>query len=87
MSRIEVRNLTKKYGAVTALDDVSVTIGDNRIYGLLGAQRRGEIHAVESHHQPHFPNIGRGADRRRIGAGKRQSAEESVLHERTALVP
>ena len=33
---IEIRNLTKQYGRVTALDDVSVSIGNNKIVGLLG---------------------------------------------------
>ena len=42
MSQIEVRNLTKKYGAVTALNDVSMTIGENRIYGLLGRNGAGK---------------------------------------------
>jgi ABC-2 type transport system ATP-binding protein len=42
MSQIEVRNLTKKYGAVTALDDVSITIGEGRIYGLLGRNGAGK---------------------------------------------
>jgi ABC-2 type transport system ATP-binding protein len=42
MSQIEVKNLTKKYGAVTALDDVSINIGENRIYGLLGRNGAGK---------------------------------------------
>jgi ABC-2 type transport system ATP-binding protein len=41
MSRIEVKNVTKKYGAVTALDGVSATIEENRIYGLLGRNGAG----------------------------------------------
>ncbi|NLT96558.1 MAG: ABC transporter ATP-binding protein [Christensenellaceae bacterium] len=42
MSRIEVKNVTKKFGAVTALDDVSVTIEENKIYGLLGRNGAGK---------------------------------------------
>jgi len=42
MSRIEVKNVTKKYGAVTALDDVSMTLEENRIYGLLGRNGAGK---------------------------------------------
>jgi ABC-2 type transport system ATP-binding protein len=42
MSRIEVKSVTKKYGAVTALDDVSMTIAENRIYGLLGRNGAGK---------------------------------------------
>ena len=33
---IEVRNLTKKYGAFTALDDLSLTLTGGQIVGLLG---------------------------------------------------
>jgi len=42
MSRIEVKNVTKKYGAVTALDNVSVAIEENKIYGLLGRNGAGK---------------------------------------------
>ena len=42
MSRIEVKNVTKRFGAVTALDDVSATIAENRIYGLLGRNGAGK---------------------------------------------
>ena len=39
---IEVKNLTKKYGSVTALDDVSFKIRDGRIYGFLGPNGAGK---------------------------------------------
>ncbi|MGI5918136.1 MAG: ABC transporter ATP-binding protein [Christensenellales bacterium] len=42
MSRIEVKNVTKKYGAVTALDNVSAAIEENKIYGLLGRNGAGK---------------------------------------------
>ena len=37
---IEIRNVTKRYGKKTALDNVSLTLG-NGIYGLLGANGGG----------------------------------------------
>ena len=39
---IEVRNLTKKYGSHTAVDDISFTIENGRIYGLLGPNGAGK---------------------------------------------
>ena len=33
---LELWHVTKRFGAVTALEDVSVTFGGDKIYGLLG---------------------------------------------------
>ena len=42
MSQIVVKNLTKRYGATTALNDVSLTIEEGKIYGLLGRNGAGK---------------------------------------------
>ena len=42
MSQIVVKNLTKRYGATTALDNVSLTIEEGKIYGLLGRNGAGK---------------------------------------------
>ncbi|MEN8261327.1 MAG: ATP-binding cassette domain-containing protein, partial [Pseudomonadota bacterium] len=39
---IEVKNLTKKYGALTAVNDVSFSIGRGEIVGLLGHNGAGK---------------------------------------------
>ena len=39
---IEVSHLTKKYGANYAVNDLSVTIEDGRIYGFLGPNGAGK---------------------------------------------
>jgi ABC-2 type transport system ATP-binding protein len=39
---IEIRGLTKSFGKVTAVDDVSVSLEENRIYGLLGRNGAGK---------------------------------------------
>jgi len=39
---IEVRNLTKKYGNHLAVNDLSFTIEDNRVYGFLGPNGAGK---------------------------------------------
>lgn len=42
MTLIEVKNLTKQYGPVTALKNVSLKLEPNRIYGLLGRNGAGK---------------------------------------------
>lgn len=49
---IEVKGLTVRFGNVTALEQVNLTLGENRIYGLLGRNGGGEIHIAECHRQP-----------------------------------
>jgi ABC-2 type transport system ATP-binding protein len=39
---IEFQHVTKRFGAVTAVNDVSVTFGGDRIYGLLGNNGAGK---------------------------------------------
>lgn len=42
MSVITVSNLTKNYGDVCALDNISLTLEENKIYGLLGRNGAGK---------------------------------------------
>jgi len=42
MSRIEVSGVSKRYGSVQALQDVSVSFGEDIIYGLLGRNGAGK---------------------------------------------
>lgn len=42
MSKIELRNVTKKFGDVTALKNVNITFEENVIYGLLGRNGAGK---------------------------------------------
>ena len=39
MSRVEVAHLSKHYGPVTALDDVTLSFADGEFFGLLGPSR------------------------------------------------
>jgi ABC-2 type transport system ATP-binding protein len=39
---IEVAGLTKRFGSLTAVDDVSFTVQENKIYGLLGRNGAGK---------------------------------------------
>lgn len=40
--RLECNGLTVRYGALTAVDDVSITLNEGRIFGLLGANGAGK---------------------------------------------
>lgn len=42
MSLIKISNLTKIYGKNKVLDNVSLTIEENKIYGLLGRNGAGK---------------------------------------------
>ncbi len=42
MPAIEVTNLTKRYGARTAVDDISFTVDDGEIVGFLGPNGAGK---------------------------------------------
>ena len=42
MNAIEVKNVTKSYGAVKALDDVSFTVGKGEVFGLIGPDGAGK---------------------------------------------
>lgn len=40
MSLLTVRNMTKRFGGLTAVDDVSITVNRGEIYGLIGPTAR-----------------------------------------------
>ena len=39
---IEVKNLTKRYGKITALDDISFTVDTGEVLGFLGPNGAGK---------------------------------------------
>ncbi len=43
---IEIRNLTKKYGAFTAVDDISLSVSPGEIYGFLGPNGAGKTTTI-----------------------------------------
>jgi len=47
MSMIEITNLTKMYGPVTAVDDISLSIGAGQIMGLLGPNGAGKSTTIK----------------------------------------
>lgn len=58
MPAIEVKSVTKTYEEVTALRDVSVSFGDQRIYGLLGRNGAGKSTLLKVIANRIFPDAG-----------------------------
>ena len=87
---IEIRNLTKTYGAVTAVDDLTVTIRPGRVTGdnparpgdrLSRPERGGQVDHDARDRRPRPP--GR---RRRAGRGRRYADHPAPLHTVGALL-
>ncbi len=55
---IEIKNLTKRYGQTTALDDVNLKLSDNKIYGLLGRNGAGKTTLLSAITDRIFPEEG-----------------------------
>ncbi len=55
---IEIRNLTKQFGEVTALDQVSLSLEENKIYGLLGRNGAGKSTLLNLITNKIFPTAG-----------------------------
>lgn len=55
---IELKNITKNFGSVRALDGVSVSFGDNKIYGLLGNNGAGKTTMLNLITNKLYPNSG-----------------------------
>lgn len=58
MSYIEVKNLTKQFGTVTALDDVTLKFEENKICGLLGRNGAGKSTLLNLITGRIFPTLG-----------------------------
>ncbi len=57
-SVIEVEHLTKRYGAATALDDVSLSLAENTVHGLLGRNGAGKTTLMSILTAQNFPTSG-----------------------------
>lgn len=58
MSTIEIKEISKQFSDVTALDDVSLTIEPNKIYGLLGRNGAGKTTLLNLLTNKIFPTSG-----------------------------
>lgn len=58
MSKIEIKNITKKYGKNTALNNISLDVEENKIYGLLGRNGAGKTTLLNLITNKIFPTDG-----------------------------
>lgn len=72
---IEVKNVTKTYGGMRALDGVSVRFGDNMIYGLLGNNGAGKTTLLNIMTDRIFATEGEV-----VVDGERAQGNDRVLH-------
>ena len=54
MNAIQVKNITKRYRDVTALDHISFSFEFGKIYGFLGRNGAGKSTAHQYYGKPHF---------------------------------
>ena len=55
---IEIKNITKSFGDTCALDNVTLTFGDDKIYGLLGNNGAGKTTLMSILTGRQYPNVG-----------------------------
>ena len=84
MSILECKGLSKRFGAVTALDGISFTIEPGRIVGLLGPNGSGKTTLIKLANGLLVPTAGELWINGRA-PGKESHAMVSYLHERTSL--
>ena len=72
---IEIERLHKRYGDVVAVDDVSLTIEPNEVFGIIGTNGAGKTTTVECH-RPGVRTPDRGTDQRCSASTRSRSAHE-----------
>ncbi len=58
MSRIEIRNLSKQFGSTAALNDVTTSLSEGKIHGLLGRNGAGKTTLINIITNKLFPSSG-----------------------------
>ena len=71
MALIQFTGLTKRYGNVTAVDDLTFTLTPGRVTGFVGANGAGKTHEHPSAARPDPSERRLGHDRRRALRGAR----------------
>src|SRR5256712_12319955 len=79
---IECRGLVKRYGAVTAVDGLDLTVGAGECFGLLGPNGAGKTTTIEILEGLTSPDSG---DVEILGTPRREGAAGRALRERPRL--
>lgn len=87
---VELRNVTKSFGKVRAVDDVSMYVGENEIIGLIGDNGAGKSTLIKILSGVHAPDSGeiyvRGEKVARWSVARAQQARIETVHQDRALV-
>ncbi len=81
MSGIEIRDVTKSFGRMNALEHVSVTFEPDKIYGLLGRNGAGKSTLLNIITNRVLPHRWHGDDGRGVHARAGRPARQGVPHE------
>jgi simple sugar transport system ATP-binding protein len=87
---VELKNVTKSFGKVRALDDVSLYVGENEIIGLIGDNGAGKSTLIKILSGVHAPDSGeifvRGERVHQWSVAKAQKARIETVYQDRALV-
>jgi simple sugar transport system ATP-binding protein len=87
---VELRNVTKSFGKVRALDDVSMSVGEKEIVGLIGDNGAGKSTLIKILSGVHAPDSGeiyvRGEKVARWSVARAQQARIETVYQDRALV-
>jgi simple sugar transport system ATP-binding protein len=87
---VELRNVTKSFGKVMALDDVSLHVGEAEIVGLIGDNGAGKSTLIKILSGVHAPDSGeiyvKGEKAERWSVAKAQKAGIETVYQDRALV-
>jgi len=91
MNLLEARNVTKVYGALTALDGVDLTVREKEFHGLIGPNGSGKSTLLKCIAGAELPNAGTigflGADISRAAPAERSRAGLSLKFQIASVLP
>jgi branched-chain amino acid transport system ATP-binding protein len=91
MNLLEARNVTKIYGALTALNGVDLTVRDNEFHGLIGPNGSGKSTLLKCIAGAEMPNSGSigflGKDIGRASPSERARAGMSIKFQIASVLP
>ena len=88
---IELRNISKKFGGITALNSVSLEVNEGEVVGLIGDNGAGKSTLIKTLVGVHQPNLGeifiRGQRADNWNAKKAREAKIETVFQDRALTP
>ncbi|MGA1548631.1 MAG: ATP-binding cassette domain-containing protein, partial [bacterium] len=88
---IELRNISKKFGGITALNSVSLEVNEGEVVGLIGDNGAGKSTLIKTLVGVHQPDLGeifiRGRKAEHWNAKKAREAKIETVFQDRALTP